>query len=326
MSAWSGYQSDILAAGGWPNTSANRQFLTDWHGAEGSPCTNNPLNNSQDVAAESGIQTTPCMGSGGVCINAPYCIANYASPADGARGTANAIKRHAPDVAAMLATGKGYEALSQAAINEIYSWGSHFFANSLSPGKSPATGGGGQTSGGGSGGGSGSTGGQRRNRGGTVNDQIVFGIPGTPDLPWQTIFNPLDLPGTLFGWLKGTASGIADLPSALVGLAKTALAAFKFFVWLLDPKHWVMILEVLFGAVLILKALHDFGQLFSAPDSGGTTKVLRGGLAVGRRETAPRSTSSRRTSTQRTEARVQRGVKRRKRARRAAMIARTFAK
>lgn len=43
MSTWKGWQSDLLKAAHQPDTSHNRQFLSDWHAASGIDCDHNPV-------------------------------------------------------------------------------------------------------------------------------------------------------------------------------------------------------------------------------------------------------------------------------------------
>lgn len=43
MSAWRGWEGDLLKAAKLPNTSHNRQFLSDWHTAAFSDCALNPV-------------------------------------------------------------------------------------------------------------------------------------------------------------------------------------------------------------------------------------------------------------------------------------------
>lgn len=53
MSVWSGWQADLLKAAGFPNTSANRAFLTAWHQHATSNCNLNPV----DISKQTGTWT-----------------------------------------------------------------------------------------------------------------------------------------------------------------------------------------------------------------------------------------------------------------------------
>lgn len=53
MSVWSGWQADLLAAAKFPNSTANRDFLTAWHQHATSNCTRNPV----DISKQAGKWT-----------------------------------------------------------------------------------------------------------------------------------------------------------------------------------------------------------------------------------------------------------------------------
>lgn len=53
MSVWNGWQSDLLNAAGFPDSTANRDFLTAWHQHATSNCTRNPVDISKQVSGYS---------------------------------------------------------------------------------------------------------------------------------------------------------------------------------------------------------------------------------------------------------------------------------
>lgn len=53
MSVWTGWQADLLNAAGFPNSAANRTFLSAWHQHATSNCTRNPV----DISKQTGSWT-----------------------------------------------------------------------------------------------------------------------------------------------------------------------------------------------------------------------------------------------------------------------------
>ena len=128
---------------------------------------------------------------------------------------------------------------------------------------------------------------------------VLFGIPGTPSLPW------LDIPGGVSSFFSGLWSDVTDIPSALVSLAKTLALGVKFFIWFMDPKNWLRVIEVLFGTALIVHALFLFGKLFSKPGDTVPRTVFRGARAAATHERAP-AARPKRTAGARARARAER--------------------
>jgi hypothetical protein len=116
MSAWSGWESDVLRAGGWSVTPENVRFLSTWHTYEQSACGNNPLNTTLQTSA-----STTCNSAG---------VQSYPSPAAGASATVLTLKGpFYPNIVAALDTGDPFTYPGSAAVaEEIRTWGTPNFA------------------------------------------------------------------------------------------------------------------------------------------------------------------------------------------------------
>ena len=77
---------------------------------------------------------------------------------------------------------------------------------------------------------------------------------------WHYV-NPLNIPGEVahagesalshIPIIGGIVSGLTNLPGDISGIAQGIGEGFKFLVWLLSPKHWAMMAEVLVGVALV---------------------------------------------------------------------------
>ena len=264
-STWPGWQAAILKAGGWPDTPQNEGFFTTWQGQEtgGSPAPDwNPF------AVTNSGGGTPDFNSVGVM--------NFSSPREGAVQTAQRIAGYAA-ISAALSSGDpaAWSSSNPGRLQSDFQvWVTGHTGTVVYGGWD----GGGNRS---SGAGGGKT---PRPRPGSAPppgyENVLFGIPGTPSLPW------LDIPSgvsSFFSGLFGDASSLTDIPGAIVSMAKTIALGIKFFLWFMDPKNWLRVIEVLFGAVLMLHGLYQFGKLFSKPGDTVPKTIFRGASAAATR-------------------------------------------
>jgi hypothetical protein len=92
VSAWQGWERDVLHELGLPDTEQNRRFLAVWQRFEGGKAANNPLNTTLNV--------------GGATTYNQAGVRNYPSPRVGARATAATLRNpNYAGVRAALATG-----------------------------------------------------------------------------------------------------------------------------------------------------------------------------------------------------------------------------
>lgn len=124
--AWPGWEKQVLAAAGLPDTPQNETFLANWHAAEGSNAKNNPLNTT-------GYAPLP-ITVGYSSLNAQG-VQNYATTRQGAQATAAFF--HMPNFTAILAalrSGDPYSYATKSTQNTrdvagaLAKWGSVSFA------------------------------------------------------------------------------------------------------------------------------------------------------------------------------------------------------
>lgn len=134
MSVWSGWQADLLNAGKFPNSSANRAFLTAWHNHATSNCALNPV----DISKQTG-KWTACKH-----LDAGRTANNYGDQ----QSAEDAFKDQIRGTEYLaLPTGLFNSSLdptntSPAVIAEIRVWGSARFADYLSGQAATGSGGG----------------------------------------------------------------------------------------------------------------------------------------------------------------------------------------
>lgn len=209
---WQGWEQDVERIGGYPDTPDNRAFLDSWQRSEsggggdagGSEASYyNPFNMSTGPPggewASGGWQS---QGAGATQI------AIFPSGDAGAHGTVERIAGGLyPNIEAGLRWGHPLENNPQGVIDNLRTWGSTSFANSLAGGSSPSPGSSGGPSGGGSGGGgSGGSGG-----GGSSVELCVACLVCC-------------LPGDPFG-IVGPDSGACSACKSIFGLEKGAVGA-----------------------------------------------------------------------------------------------------
>lgn len=114
---FAGWETDVLAQIGAPDTQTNVQFLGTWHNFELSACANNPLNTTLAVAS-----STKCNSAG---------VRSYTSAAMGAQATAATLTNgRYPALVAALQTGDPYSYTDPDGVAaNIRTWGTPNFAS-----------------------------------------------------------------------------------------------------------------------------------------------------------------------------------------------------
>lgn len=134
MSVWSGWQSDLLNAAGFPNSAANQQFLTAWHQHATSNCTRNPVDISKQVSGYS------------VChhLDAGRTANNYPSQTAAAQAFKGQVfgSEYLSLNAGFFNSSLDVTNASADLVAEIRTWGSADFATYLTNQTSAASGGG----------------------------------------------------------------------------------------------------------------------------------------------------------------------------------------
>ena len=128
--AWPGWEKQVLAAIGAPQTAQNVSFLASWHAYEGSNASNNPLN----VTAYAPIPVTvgTVINGGGPAAHAG--VQSYSSSAQGVGATAAFLQM--PNYTSILAALKSgnpsaYIVKDPTVVGQIQKWGSGTFANHI---------------------------------------------------------------------------------------------------------------------------------------------------------------------------------------------------
>ncbi len=121
MSVWSGWQADLLTHAGLPNTSSNRQFLSDWHSHAQTNCHDNPIDLSVKSAGSSNCHTLP-----GINARAQ----NYSTTGNAVHAFTVQIHQAAyAHLLAALKTGNPFTASGTGlASQDLTKWGSQGFA------------------------------------------------------------------------------------------------------------------------------------------------------------------------------------------------------
>lgn len=137
MSVWSGWQADLLAAAKFPNSTANRDFLTAWHQHATSNCTRNPV----DISKQTG-QWTACKH-----LDPGRTANNYGSQKAAADAFAGQVygTEFLGLNAGFFNNSLSVATASKQVIAEIALWGSADFAAFLTQQSANAGGGGGST-------------------------------------------------------------------------------------------------------------------------------------------------------------------------------------
>jgi hypothetical protein len=116
VAAWTGWEADVLAALGAPDSSESALFLTTWHTYEQSACRNNPLNTT-----EAWPMAVNCNSVG---------VKSYASTSDGAKATATTLRNgNYPDILAALRSGNPFASAAAGNVAaQLTKWGTPLFA------------------------------------------------------------------------------------------------------------------------------------------------------------------------------------------------------
>ncbi len=98
---------------------------------------------------------------------------------------------------------------------------------------------------------------------GATAQEVLFGIPGTGSiLPGTDNLLPgLPGPGAIWGGVSSLWNGVSSVGD-IFGAVREGI---KVFLWLVNPKHWAMMAEVLVGSVLIGLGIYWLGS-GEAPD------------------------------------------------------------
>lgn len=120
MAGWTGWEKDLLATIGAPNTAKTRLWLSEWEAAERTPCSDNPLSATVDLTG-----STRCKElSGGVYARA------YKSHTQGLAATSRQLNEAQFDaIRQALHSGDPFSFTNwQLVVGALGAWGAHVFA------------------------------------------------------------------------------------------------------------------------------------------------------------------------------------------------------
>lgn len=134
--------------------------------------------------------------------------------------------------------------------------------------------------------GGGSAGGQGVARpGGSPSDSVqgsdvLFGIPGTPDIPnpWGAM---RDVLGKVWGGVKAPVNSLGGIARGIWGIGKSFVALVTFII---DPTNWLRLVELIFGIAFLVGGLYYFSQTFRRVATQSVVSVVTknlGGFAKG---------------------------------------------
>jgi|HubBroStandDraft_4_1064222.scaffolds.fasta_scaffold00006_160 hypothetical protein len=125
MAAWNGWETSVLGQLGYPETTANIEFLDAWQKYEGGTAAYNPLNTTWKMPGSTNYNSAG--------------VQNYLSASQGTQATVRTLNDgYYPHVLAALKSGSPCEYANRSGlVADISTWGTTGFANRLKSGSCP---------------------------------------------------------------------------------------------------------------------------------------------------------------------------------------------